>query len=59
MSNLITAKCFYENGETTSTNVNSQCSDEEIKNYFVGQYFDLGIFPTEDMVKCIKIEITR
>jgi len=59
MSKLISVKCFYSNGETISTNVNGQCSDEEIKDYFVGKYFDLGIYPAENMRMCLKVEITR
>jgi len=59
MSKLISVKCFYANGETTSTNVNGQCSNEEIEKYFVGQYFDLGIYPVGDMVKCVNVEIIR
>jgi len=59
MSKLISVKCFYANGEITSTNVNGQCSNDEIEKYFVGTYFDLGSYPKENMVKCIDVEITR
>lgn len=39
------------------TKVNKNSTDEEIRNYFVGTYFNLGIFPEEDFKKCIDIEI--
>lgn len=57
MTKWVGVKLFYDNGEITETEVNGQCSTEEIKDYFEGKYFDLGIFPTEDMHQCIKIEI--
>lgn len=41
------------------TSVNGERSDDEIKKYFVGTYFNLGVYPVEDMQKCIKVEIKQ
>jgi len=38
------------------TSVNAQCSLEELKSYFIGKYFNLGVYPIENMQKCIKID---
>lgn len=41
------------------TTVNGSNTDEEIKEYFVGTYFNVGVYPVEDMQKCIKVEIKK
>lgn len=56
-SNLKAVKCTCENGETWTTDINGNCSIQEIESYFVGQYFDMGIYPKEDLQKCIKVEL--
>ena len=49
---------FADSKYNYSTNVSSQSTEETAKNYFVGKCFDLGIYPNEDMQKCIGIEFT-
>lgn len=39
------------------TNINGQVSESEARKYFVGKYFDLGVYPKEDMQQCINIEL--
>lgn len=41
-----------------STNVNSQSTEKTARDYFVGKCFDFGIYPNENMQKCIGIEFT-
>lgn len=38
------------------TSVNPKATKKEIEDYFVGTYFDLGVFPIEDFQKCIGVE---
>ena len=46
------AKLTTETGYTWSTNVNG--TDESICRYFLGQRFDCGPWPKEDMQLCVK-----
>lgn len=53
-----TVKVIFEDSQFNySTNVNPKCSNQEIEKYFVGNYFDMGFYPIENMQKCINIEI--
>ena len=49
------AKLTTETGYTWSTNCNG--TDEEICRYFLGQRFDVGAFPKEDMQIVVKCEV--
>lgn len=37
------------------TSVNSKVSKDDIKKYFVNKYFDLGVYPVENFLKCIGV----
>lgn len=50
-------KKTYTNGEIRTCCVNRNSTDEEIIKYFLNQWFDLGIYPKEEMHRCIKVEI--
>lgn len=39
--------------------VNGSNTDEEIKEYFVGTNFNVGVYPEENIQKCIKVEIKQ
>jgi len=39
------------------TSVGAECSDSEISRYFVGQWFNVGVYPVENMQQCCGIEI--
>lgn len=55
-----TVKVIFANPEYNyKTSVSATATEESIKKYFIGQYFNLGIFPTEDIQQCINIEIYR
>lgn len=41
------------------TSVNGSNTDEEIKKYFVGTDFNVGVYPHENIQKCIKVEIKQ
>jgi hypothetical protein len=51
------ATITYSNGETTKTLING--TDEEINNYFIGQWFNLGVFPRELMVQAVSVEVSE
>lgn len=42
-----------------STMVNDNCSDDQIQEYFIGTWFNLGISGKDDLQKCIDIVIER
>jgi len=45
----------YTKTESWETNING--TDEEIKNYFLGNFFDVGVYPIEKMEKVEKVII--
>lgn len=58
-NNLNTVKVIFADSKYNyETNVSSNSTEQTAKEYFVNKYFDLGIYPKEDMQKCIGIEFT-
>ena len=58
-NNLNTVKVLFTDSKYNyETNVSSNSTEQTAKEYFVNKYFDLGIYPKEDMQKCIGIEFT-
>jgi len=58
-NNLNTVKVLFTDSKYNyETNVSSNSTEQTAKEYFVGKYFDLGIYPKEDFQKCIGIEFT-
>ena len=58
-NNLNTVKVLFTDSKYNyETNVSANATEQTTKEYFVGKYFDLGIYPKEDMQKCIDIEFT-
>ena len=56
-NNLNNVKVIFSNSQYNyETNVSANATEQTTKEYFVGKYFDLGIYPKEDMQKCIDIE---
>ena len=41
------------------TQVSNTAGDDSIRAYFVGQAFDVGSYPVENVQRCIGIEIIR
>jgi hypothetical protein len=41
------------------TDVNGERTDEEIERYFVGKYFNMGVYPNENMQQCTNIKINN
>jgi hypothetical protein len=52
----ITVKCYYENGDTVTTDINATFKQAE--TYYVGKVFNLGSV-NDDMQKCTKIELIK
>lgn len=50
---------FKEKKHNYFTHVNPSVTDKSIKKYFVGNLFNVGVFPEEDMQQCIKVEIKQ
>jgi hypothetical protein len=50
---MITVKCHYEDGDTTTTRFNGTM--EEATQYYVGNVFNIGTV-TDNLQKCVKIE---
>ena len=48
---------FSDSQYNYETSVNKQCSIQEIVKYFVGQYINMGIFPVENIQKCIAVNL--
>ena len=58
-NNLNTVKVLFTDSKYNyETNVSSNSTEQTAKEYFVNKTFDLGIYPKEDMQKCIGIEFT-
>lgn len=56
---LNNVKVIFSNSQYNyETNVSANSTEQTTKEYFVGKYFDLGIYPKEDFQKCIGIEFT-
>jgi len=41
------------------TAISATATEEMARKYFIGSYFDMGVFPTENMQKCINIEFNQ
>lgn len=49
---------FADTQYNYTTDVSATASNESASDYFIGKYFDMGIFPKENMQRCIGIEFT-
>ena len=47
---------FADKSKNYWTSVSEKATKESCKKYFVGKVFNVGIYPKEDMQKCIGIE---
>jgi hypothetical protein len=45
----------FSNGDSITTNING--TDEQIKAYYLNNYFDMGIFPEELMLKPVSCDV--
>src|SRR5574343_112446 len=55
--NLNIVKVLFEDSKYNySTDVSAETTKESAEAYFVGKYFDMGIFPVENLQKCTGIE---
>ena len=52
-------KLTYSDGSINSTSINGAYSDNEIRAYFLGKVFNVGVYPRETMAKCVKVEILK
>jgi hypothetical protein len=48
---------FADSRYNYSTSVNPKCSEEDIKKYFLNKWFNVGVYPVENMQKCVSVEI--
>ena len=54
---LTSYKITYADGSTTSTNMAAGVTLEDAKAYFIGERFDLGVYPVENMQTAVKVEV--
>jgi hypothetical protein len=54
---LKSAKLTTTTGYTWKTSISATASYESTIEYFLGKYFDVGIYPIENLEKVVKIEI--
>ena len=50
---------FKDSKRNYHTSVNKLSNVNELESYFVNTYFNVGIYPKEDMQECIGIDITK
>lgn len=53
---LDSVKVTFANGDWFITGFNAQVSREEIAKYYMGNYFNVGTYPKEDMQQAVKVE---
>jgi hypothetical protein len=53
---LTTYKIAYRDGSTSVTNMAAGITLPDAQNYFLGRYFDLGVYPEERMVQAVQVE---
>jgi hypothetical protein len=57
MKKLNTVNVKFEDAQNNySTNVSGDVNEDEVKQYFIGTYFNCGAYPDELMYKCIDVE---
>jgi hypothetical protein len=59
-SNLNSVKVIFENPKYNyTTDVSSSTTEASAKKYFVGKFFNVGIYPIENLQKCIGIKFNN
>ncbi len=53
---LDSVKVTFANGDVIITDYNAAVSREEVAKYYFGKVFDVGVYPRENLQKCVKIE---
>lgn len=53
-------KVYFDNGDTITTSMNPNLTDQEILNYYrIGKYFNLGSGSNDLMTAVIKVDILQ
>ena len=47
----------FSNGYSFRTSING--TDAEIKKYYMGKYFDIGVYPKEKMAKVVSVRVLK
>lgn len=54
------AKVMFKNSKYNYiTSLSAQCAKQDAQDYFIGQTFDVGVYPKENMQTCIGIEYSK
>lgn len=53
---LDTVRVTFENGDVITTDFNAAVSREEMAAYYMGRYFNIGVYPQENIQKAVKVE---
>lgn len=51
---MITVRCTYGNGDIVVTRINATL--DEARAYFLGNWFNIGSGPEDNMQQCVKVE---
>lgn len=54
---MITVKCTYGDGDEVVTRINA--TFEEAVKYYVGQWFNVGTGPDDNMQQCTAVELVE
>jgi hypothetical protein len=50
---------FNDSKYNYMTSLSTQCAKQDAQDYFIGQTFDVGVYPVENMQTCIGIEYSK
>ena len=53
---LTAYRITYQDGSTSETSMAAGVTLDQAREYFIGKYFNLGVFPIEKMVQAVKVE---
>ena len=57
---MISAKVMFNDSKYNyMTSLSAQCAKQDAQDYFIGQTFDVGVYPIENMQTCIGIEYSK
>ena len=57
---MISAKVMFNNSKYNYiTSLSAQCTKQDAQDYFIGQTFDEGVYPIENMQACTGIEYSK
>lgn len=56
---LDTVRVTFDNGDCIITDFNASVGRERIAKYYLGNWFNVGLGPNDNMHKCVKVEFPK